>query len=175
MRHVLIVEDDATLADLLAHKFTELGWAVTKAPVIETATQMVLATGASFSHAIIDLNVGHQSGLTLIRPILDQSPACNIVVVTGYASVQTTIEAIKLGAKYLLAKPARFKDIIAAFSHTPDPHHVRMDAYAKTGIPQIEWETIQATLAANNYNISKTADVLGMHRRTLQRKLKKSV
>ncbi len=175
MRHVLIVEDDASVANLLSHKFTELGWTATTTASIHQAHQLISKTGSAFSHGVIDLNVGHQSGLTLITPLLATAPACNIVILTGYASVQTTIEAIKLGAKYLLAKPARFKEIVAAFSHTPDPHHVRLDPHAKTGIPQIEWETIQAALAANQYNISKTADALGMHRRTLQRKLKKSV
>ncbi|NBV42400.1 response regulator, partial [bacterium] len=125
------------------------------------------------SHCILDLNVAHVSGLSVIPRLLDRSPNCKIVILTGYASVQTTIEAIKLGAIYLLSKPSRFSDILNAFEHQPNPNQVRLDAHAKSGIAQKERETIQQALEAHHYNVSKTADFLGMHRRTLQRKLRK--
>jgi two-component system, response regulator RegA len=170
---LLIVEDDEVLGALLAKKFEALGWQVTRAGSI-TAALALFSRAASFSHAVLDLNLANQSGLRLIPDLLAHSGGCKIVVLTGYASVQTTIEAIKLGAIYLLAKPSGVQDILNAFGHLADPEHVRLDDHAKSGIAQHSWETIQQALRDNDFNVSKTAAQLGMHRRTLQRKLKKS-
>ncbi len=177
--HLLIVEDDAVLGPLLARKFEGMGWSVIYCESL-SVTQGFLCEvtnmGGSpkpLSHCILDLNIGHQSGLRLIPEILTHSPNCKIVVLTGYASVQTTIEAIKLGAIYLLAKPSGVQDILRAFSHSADPEHVRIDTHAKSGIAQHSWEAIQQILRDNDFNVSKTAEDLGMHRRTLQRKLRK--
>lgn len=171
---VLIVEDDVTLGILLSEKFAALGWAVTYVGSIDLAL-FEARTWKPFSHCILDLNVGNHSGLKVIPEILSHHEGCKIVVLTGYASVQTTIEAIKLGAIYLLAKPSGVQDILEAFSHLADPEHVRIDTYAKSGIAQHSWETIQQALRDNEFNVSKTAAQLGMHRRTLQRKLKKPI
>jgi two-component system response regulator RegA len=177
--HLLIVEDDVVLGPLLARKFEAMGWHVTCCESLAAAQSVLCVetdmgiSPASLSHCILDLNVGHQSGLRLIPEILAHSPDCKIVVLTGYASVQTTIEAIKLGAIYLLAKPSGIPDILRAFSHLADPEHVRIDTHAKSGMAQHSWETIQQALRDNGFNVSKTAETLGMHRRTLQRKLKK--
>jgi two-component system response regulator RegA len=169
---LLVVEDDAALGDLLRRKFEELGWQVIHVATIDEA-RVCCRSGSPFSHCILDLNVGHQSGLRVIPEILGHNADCKIVVLTGYASVQTTIEAIKLGAIYLLAKPSGVQDILRAFSHSADPEHVRIDTHAKSGIAQHSWEAIQQTLRDNDFNVSKTAEDLGMHRRTLQRKLRK--
>lgn len=177
--HLLIVEDDAVLGPLLARKFEAMGWHVTCCESLAAAKSVLCVetevglSPPNLSHCILDLNVGHQSGLRLIPEILVHSPDCKIVVLTGYASVQTTIEAIKLGAIYLLAKPSGVQDILRAFSHLADPEHVRIDTHAKSGMAQHSWETIQKALRDNDFNVSKTAEDLGMHRRTLQRKLRK--
>jgi two-component system response regulator RegA len=172
--HVLIVEDDDVLGALLAKKFAALGWQVTRAVSI-ASVRALMERSSPFSHAVLDLNLANQSGLRLIPDLLAHSEGCKIVVLTGYASVQTTIEAIKLGAIYLLSKPSGVQDILNAFGHLPDPEHVRLDDHAKSGIAQHSWETIQQALRDNEFNVSKTAAQLGMHRRTLQRKLKKPI
>jgi len=169
--HVLIVEDDQGLGTLLGDKFLSRNWQVTCVTSFEAAN---LALESSiFSHCVLDLNLGSFSGLTLIPKLLESSPDCKVVVLTGYASVQTTIEAIKLGAIYLMAKPSRFREILAAFDHLANPSNVRLDVHAKQGIDHHEREMILRVLVDNQFNISKTAEQLGMHRRTLQRKLKK--
>lgn len=110
--------------------------------------------------------------MTLIEPILAKNPSCKLVILTGFASVANAIEAIKLGAIYVLQKPSRFEQILDAFCHTPNPNKAH-DTVA-TGIADITKESIQKTLIANGFNITKTAQQLGLHRRTLQRKLKKN-
>ena len=174
MPSLLIVEDDVTFGPLLSEKFTALGWTVICVGTIDLAL-VEARSGKPFSHCILDLNMGNHSGLKVIPELLAYHEGCKIVVLTGYASVQTTIEAIKLGAIYLLAKPSGIQDILAAFSHLADPEHVRIDTYAKSGIAQHSWEAIQQALRDNDFNVSKTAAQLGLHRRTLQRKLKKPI
>ncbi|NDC82807.1 response regulator [bacterium] len=169
--HLLIIEDDPTFGMLLEEKFKSLKWVVMRILAVED----VYKISQIFTHCILDLNLSHQSGLTVIPSLLKQSPNCKIVVLTGYASVQTTIEAIKLGAVYLLSKPSSITEIINAFEHLANPEKVRMDNYSKNGIDLLEWETIQKALISNQFNISKTAEELGLHRRTLQRKLKKKM
>jgi two-component system response regulator RegA len=170
--HLLIVEDDATFGALLKLKFEAKNWTVSLAKTLDEA-QHTCTTHPPFSHCILDLNVANHSSLRLIPPLLSQNPTCKIVILTGFASIDTSIQAIKLGAKYLLSKPCSLSDIIAAFDHTPDAQNVRLDPLAQKSIDTIEWETIQKALLENEFNISKTAQYLGMHRRTLQRKLKK--
>jgi len=172
--HLLIIEDEYSFGSLLAQKFIALGWDVTHLCSIKETFQNI-SEFHKFSHCILDLNLSQHSGLAIIQPLLKHSPLCKIVVLTGYASVQTTIEAIKLGAIYLLSKPSSIHDILKAFDHLADPEQVRMDAYARRGIEQTEWEMIQKALVNNQFNISKTAEQLGMHRRTLQRKLRKKM
>jgi len=172
MNHILIVEDDAEFRDLLAAKWTELQWQVTTAGSVRDA-EYALSGGVVFSHCLLDLNLNTQNGLTLMPQILSLNPGCKIVILTGYASVHSGIEAVKLGAVYLLQKPSRFQDIVAAFDHTAQPDTVRLDEHAITGIAGIERELIQRTLADNQFNVTKTAEQLGLHRRTLQRKMKR--
>ena len=171
--HLLIVEDDVTFGRLLTEKFLALHWQVTLSDSIEEAQHCLNNT--VFTHCLLDLNLSHQSGLKLIPLVLEKSTHCKIVVLTGYASVQTSIEAIKLGAIYLLSKPSSIQTILDAFDHLADPEKVRLDQHAKSGLYHVEWETVQKALIDNQFNISKTADQLGLPRRTLQRKLKKKI
>jgi two-component system response regulator RegA len=156
----------------LADKFSALSWDLVLAHSVKEC-DIQLTESSVFTHCILDLNLENQSGLKLIEKILNHSPKCKIVMLTAYASVQTSIQAIKLGAVYLLAKPSRMQEILQAFDHHPHPDHVRLDDFAKSGIEAMTQEFIQNALMANDYNISKTALQLGIHRRTLQRKLKR--
>jgi two-component system, response regulator RegA len=128
-----------------------------------------------FTQAIVDLKIAQDSGLALIKNLLLINPDIRIVMLTGYSSVSTAVEAIKLGAINYLCKPLDVDTILAAFEHTamdnPDINTTIISA--PPSLDRMEWEHIQKTLLANNGNISATARELGMHRRTLQRKLTK--
>ncbi len=174
MNRLLIIEDDPEFGALLAGKFSQINWRVNRAGTIDDASE-ILAQNPPYSHCLLDLNLQTQNGLTLIPALVAHSPGCKIVILTGYASVHSGIEAIKLGAVYLLQKPSRIQDILAAFDHTPHPETVRIDLHSKPGMAGIEQEVIQRTLAENNFNVSKTAEQLGLHRRTLQRKMKRRI
>ncbi len=176
MNSILIIEDDEHYAELLSKKFLETGWQVTVVHNRQQYLDLALKdeTPFFFSHCLLDLNLANQSGLPLIPKILDRFPACKIVVLTGFSSVQASIEAIKLGAVYLLSKPSRFQSILDAFDHSVSTV-LPSSTLSKGDIAKIEWEIIQKTLMENQFNISKTADQLGLHRRTLQRKLKKRI
>jgi two-component system response regulator RegA len=118
---------------------------------------------------VIDLKMNGASGLVLVKALHELDPATRIVMLTGYASIATAVEAIKLGATQYLSKPANADEIVAAFAHNAnsdmpvEAHHATVD--------QLEWEHINRVLQEQNNNISATARVLNMHRRTLQRKL----
>jgi two-component system, response regulator RegA len=174
MNRLLIIEDDPEFGAVLAGKFSQINWRVSRATGMEEVSE-ILAQNPSYSHCVLDLNLQNQNGLTLIPALVAHSPGCKIVILTGYASVHSGIEAIKLGAVYLLQKPSRIQDILEAFEHTPHPETVRIDSHSKPGMAGIEHEVIQRTLAENNFNVSKTADQLGLHRRTLQRKMKRRI
>jgi two-component system response regulator RegA len=127
----------------------------------------------TFDRAIVDLRIGADSGLGLIRALLDTNGAMRIVILTGFASIATAVEAIKLGAVHYLTKPAGAREIVAAFDReagrdevppAPDPMSVR----------RLEWEHLQKVLADHEGNISAAARALRMHRRSLQRKLQKT-
>ena len=119
-----------------------------------------------------DLNIGGESGLKLIRPLLEASPGARILVLTGYASIATAVEAIKLGASHYLAKPSNTDDIIAAFARTEGDAAAPLDG-RQSSIKTVEWEHIHQMLVDTDFNISEAARRLGMHRRTLARKLEK--
>jgi two-component system response regulator RegA len=119
----------------------------------------------------VDLKMGGAPGLALVKALHELDPNTRIVMLTGYASIATAVEAVKLGATQYLAKPANADEIVAAFNHEPDGN-----APLKTQpmqIENLEWEHIQRVLREHNDNVSATARALNMHRRTLQRKLAK--
>ena len=122
--------------------------------------------------AILDLCLGNESGIDLVKPLLDVHPTLRIVVLTGYGSLTTAVQSIKLGAWDYLAKPADVNAIIKAFDQVNENKPVSNMPPPVT-LKQSEWEHLQRALAENNGNITRTANQLGMHRRTLQRKLKK--
>ena len=125
------------------------------------------------THAVVDLKLaGGASGLSSVKHLHAFDPDMVIVVLTGYASIATAVEAIKLGARHYLAKPANSDDIEAAFGRAEGETGLE-PATRPTSIKTLEWERIHETLAETGFNISETARRLGMHRRTLARKLEK--
>lgn len=165
----LIVDDDDTLAGILARVLMRRGFTCHTASDSTTALQ--LAEIFSFTKAIVDLKLGKDSGLGLIRELIIRQPTLAIVMLTGYSSISTAVEAVKSGAINYLCKPAEVDDILAAFG--PTSASLAVESYAPISVDRLEWEHIQKVLREQGGNISATARVLGMHRRTLQRKLQK--
>lgn len=167
---LLIVEDDPRLGETLARSFTARGYDVTRAASVEEARGCLVPPP---DRAIVDLKLAEGSGLDVVALLSALSPAPRIVVLTGFASIATTVEAIKLGATQYLAKPASARDIEAAFDHEAGRDMPEIAPQRVSALRTQEWETIQRTLAETEFNISETARRLGMHRRTLARKLGK--
>lgn len=164
--NLLLVDDDSTLREVLTKALSKRGYNVSSAAGISEAETM--ANENEFDLAIVDLNMPGGSGLTLIPKLCSLHPNIRIVVLTGYASINTAVEAIKLGAINYLTKPANTDEIIEMFEKGKED--VLNNAKP---LSQVEWDHIQEVLNACDGNISVAARKLGMHRRTLQRKLKK--
>ncbi|NEX59967.1 response regulator transcription factor [Noviherbaspirillum galbum] len=170
-RLLMIVEDDAAFARTLGRSFERRGYAVVTASNLEDL-QSVLQQKTP-THAVVDLKLdGSASGLACVQALHERDADMLIVVLTGFASISTAVEAIKLGACQYLAKPSNTDDIEAAFGHVAGNAEVEL-TNRSTSIKNLEWERIHETLAETGFNISETARRLGMHRRTLARKLEK--
>jgi two-component system, response regulator RegA len=166
---LLLVDDDATFRAVLSRALEKRGFAVTTAESVEQA--LPLAISYPPEYAVLDLKMDGASGLVLVQKLHELDAATRIVMLTGYASIATAVEAIKLGATQYLSKPANADEIVAAFGHNASTD-VQFEAQPAT-VERLEWEHIQRVLHENGDNISATARVLNMHRRTLQRKLLK--
>lgn len=172
LRNLLIVEDDETFARTLRRSFERRGYVVESAPSHD-ALLVLLGQGVVPTHAVIDLKLaGSVSGLTCVQAVRAAAPDARIVVLTGFASIATAVEAIKLGADHYLAKPSNTDDIEAAFARTEGDAGAAVDA-RQSSIKTVEWEHIHQVLVDTDFNVSETARRLGMHRRTLARKLEK--
>jgi two-component system response regulator RegA len=169
-RRLLIVDDDETFREVLARAMGRRGYAVRTAGDFDSALRA--AGEVAPSHALVDLRMPGASGLKLIPALKESAPSVRIVVLTGYASIATAVEAIKLGAIQYLAKPVDAAEIDSAFSHAPGVRDMEPEI-APLSVERLEWEHIQKVLAEHAGNVSATARALGMHRRTLQRKLGK--
>ncbi|WP_416761095.1 response regulator transcription factor [Roseateles sp. So40a] len=175
-RLLLIVEDDDAFARTLSRSFERRGYQVLRATSVEQVQKLLADRGPEEvpEYAVVDLKLaGGGSGLACVQTLHEHDAEMVIVVLTGYASIATAVEAIKLGARHYLAKPANTDDIEAAFSRAQGDAEVEVTERATTSIKTLEWEHIHETLAATDFNISETARRLGMHRRTLARKLEK--
>ena len=167
----LLIDDDLTLLEVMGRAFERRGHHCTLAPDADSA---LLALGESdTSHAVLDLRLGEENGLRLIPALLRARPGLRIVVLTGFASIATAVEAIKLGAHHYLTKPADVDDILAAFGTDAEDKPGASPPAEPASLERTEWEYIQRTLQACDGNVSAAAKRLGMHRRTLQRKLHK--
>lgn len=167
---ILIVEDDEKFANALQRSFERKGYAVYRA--LDLAGMMGLLEAARLRYAVIDLKLAGESGLGCVKALHEFDPTIQIVVLTGFASIATAVEAIKLGACHYLAKPSNSDDIEAAFAMSNGNPQVPISG-RPTSIKTLEWERIHQMLAETDFNISETARRLGMHRRTLARKLEK--
>ena len=168
---LLIVEDDEAFARTLARSFERRGYRVLQAaslPEVEA-----LLTQHTPGYAVVDLKLkGDASGLACVQKLHAASKAMLIVVLTGFASIATAVEAVKLGACHYLAKPSNTDDIEAAFGLKAGDTGVDV-TNRSSSLKTLEWERIHEVLAETGFNISETARRLGMHRRTLARKLEK--
>ncbi len=165
---LLIVEDDALLRERLARAFAARGFDVRQAEDIPQAEVVAAADAPEF--VVLDLRMPAGNGLDLIPRLLAIDPATKIVVLTGYGSVATAIEAVRRGAVHYLTKPADADEILAAFSRdaqAPPP----VTTLQPMSLDRVEWEHINRVLVDCGNNISEAARVLGIHRRSLQRKL----
>ncbi len=167
---LLIVEDDAVFARTLGRSFERRGYAVE----VRNDPEGVEALAREFApdRAVVDLRLGGSSGLICVKQLHEIDPEMRIVVLTGFASISTAVEAVKLGATNYLMKPANTDDIEAAFDRVDGDVDTELKA-RPTSIKTLEWEHIHQTLADTNYNLSEAARRLGLHRRTLARKLDK--
>ena len=169
-RTLLIVEDDAAFARTLRRSFERRGYEVHVARNHQAVEELLGQVTPRY--AVVDLKLETGSGLRCVQQLHAHAPEMRIVVLTGFASISTAVEAIKLGACHYLAKPSNSDDIEAAFGKTAGDAQVAITA-RHSSLKTLEWERISQTLAEVDFNISETARRLGMHRRTLARKLKK--
>jgi two-component system response regulator RegA len=170
---VLVVDDDEPLRRRLVAAFAARGFEAFGAADSVEAIRLARLEGPEY--AVVDLRMPGTSGLDLVRDLVEIEPATRIVVLTGYGSIATALEAIRLGAVHYLTKPADVDDLVAAFDRgsrrdePPEPIDHRVPTLART-----EWEHIQRVLADCGGNVTRAARLLGIHRRSLQRKLAKT-
>jgi two-component system, response regulator RegA len=167
---LFIVEDDAEFARTLKRSFERRGYSVAIASGLEELKDLLADDAPSF--AVVDLKLSGASGLTCVEALHAQDPTTRIVVLTGFASIATAVEAVKLGACHYLTKPSNTDAIEVAFSKLLGDPDVPLPERANT-IKTLEWEHIHQMLVETDFNISEAARRLGMHRRTLARKLEK--
>ncbi|MDX1490674.1 MAG: response regulator transcription factor [Pseudohongiellaceae bacterium] len=170
--NMLVVEDDEVFARVVSRAMSRRDFRVTLAANLDEARAAIHVD--DFDYAILDLNLGGHSSLALIPELKSLHPNCQILVLTGYASIATAVEAIKLGADNYLAKPADAEEILhALIPDGTEGAQTNTDIQEPMSVKRLEWEHIQKVLKENDGNISETARQLKMHRRTLQRKLQK--
>jgi two-component system response regulator RegA len=168
---VLLVDDDAVFVERLARAFRDRGYEARTAQNYQAAIE--LARAESPELAVVDLRMPGHSGLELVRDLAAIDASTEILVLTGYGSISTAVEAIRLGARDYLPKPADVDDILAAFRRASgDPRPMSSD-FAPPTLARAEWEHIHRVLADCGDNVSEASRRLGIHRRSLQRKLQK--
>lgn len=171
---LLLAEDDAVFARVMARALNARGFEVICAA--DAATALACARARRPGYAVIDLKLGDDNGLDLIPALHAVVPDVRMLLLTGYASIATAVEAIKRGAHDYLAKPVDADMVLRALFDEEAPDETAVTPKVPASpllLSRIEWEHIQRALHECGGNISKTARRLGMHRRTLQRKLNK--
>lgn len=172
---LLVVEDDQVFANTVKRRVEKNGFTCTH---VDNVSDALLACHRELpSHILLDMKLHTESGLSLITPIRKLLPNSRIVLLTGYASIGTAVDAIKLGADDYLSKPIDTKTLLAALNNCSVSNLPTISQSTEDEITlspeEVEWQHIQQVLKVNNGNISATARQLSMHRRTLQRKLQK--
>lgn len=167
---LLLVDDDETYCRVLTAALEKRNYEVLVANDVKSG--IALAEQYLPEYAVIDLRIGHESGLELVKKLisLDDNTAC--VMLTGFASIATAVEAIKLGAVHYLTKPANADEILSALHKNEGDSTVSISE-SPLSVKRLEWEHLQKILMQYEGNISAAARALNMHRRTLQRKLDK--
>jgi two-component system response regulator RegA len=169
---LLVVDDDETYRTRLVRAFQARGFEAEGAPDGDAALRR--AQAESPEYAVVDLRMPGPSGLDVVRELLSIDAHTNVVVLTGYGSIATALEAVRLGATHYLTKPADVDDIVAAFARRGGGPTPPIDVErAVPSLARAEWEHINRVLADCGGNISQAARLLGLHRRSLQRKLSK--
>jgi two-component system, response regulator RegA len=173
---ILLVDDDERLRARMARAFVERGYEAQQADGYEGA--IAIAERESTEYAVVDLRMPGKSGLEVVRELHRIDPATRIVVLTGYGSIATALEALRLGATHYLTKPADIDEVITSFdrrdpSAAADTLGAEGEAPETPSLARVEWEHIQRVLTDSGGNITKAAEKLGIHRRSLQRKLAK--
>jgi two-component system response regulator RegA len=171
MNKLLIIEDDLALATILVRRLSRQGFECQTCQ--EARQSLLVARHFNPSHILLDMKLADYNGLSLINPLRQQLPNVHMVLLTGFASIATAVEAIRLGADNYLAKPVDTQTLLNALN--VDRQVTQLNSITEQPLTpkRLEWEHIQQVLAANKGNVSETARKLGMHRRTLQRKLLK--
>ena len=167
----LLVDDDELYLRTLQRSLLKRGLETCTAANVGDALR--LAAEQLLDFALIDLRLATESGLDLIKPLRQAQPPLRIVLMTGYASVATAVEAIKRGADDYLLKPTTADAILRMLSATTTTAAAAEPQATMTPLSRLEWEHIHQALAETNGNVSAAARLLGMHRRSLQRKLAK--
>ena len=170
MTHIRYLEDDTALASVTQRALEKRGFKVTHAANLDQLRQH--AAKKDYDRVLLDLKIGNDTSLPLIKEIY-QIKAAPIVVLTGYGTIRTAVQAVKLGAINFLSKPCPIDEVLAAFEDEEETADVELEDADKPSLKAMEWEVIQQALDDNEGNISAAARQLKMHRRTLQRKLKK--
>ncbi|MEM1414938.1 MAG: response regulator transcription factor [Myxococcota bacterium] len=168
---LLLVDDDEVFRERLARAFRDRGLEVWTAEGPERALALVREEAPE--HALVDLRMPGGSGLDLVPALLALEPHMRIVVLTGYGSIATALEAVRRGALHYLTKPADADEVLAAFARAPDAPFATAEDVQTPSLSRVEWEHIQRVLTDCEGNISEAARRLGLHRRSLQRKLTK--
>lgn len=166
----LLVDDDPVFTDTLSRVLKRRGYQTYCANDGEQA--LSYCANKTVHRVILDLKLAQESGLSILIAIKEVAPTAEVLILTGYSSISTAVEAIKLGAINYLCKPASADQILAGFDPSKTAQSEQLSA-SPPSVGRLEWEHIQRVMADNNGNISATARSLGMHRRTLQRKLQK--
>jgi two-component system response regulator RegA len=167
---LILVKEYTKFASALQRSFERKDYQVQRAASLAEMLELLEHTQAGY--AVVDLKLAGESGLACVAALHQRDPAMLIVVLTGFASIATAVEAIKLGACHYLAKPSNSDDIEAAFAKGSGDASAPISP-RPTSIKTLEWERIHEALVDADFNISETARRLGMHRRTLARKLEK--
>ena len=168
-RSVLVVDDDEVFRTRLAKAFRDRGFDVRSAQGAAEAIRLARQDSPEF--AVVDLRMPDASGLEVVRELHGIDPASVVVMLTGYGSIATAVEAVRLGAVHYLSKPVDIDQILAAFEGKSAANTT--SAASVPSLARVEWEHIHRVLSDCDGNISHAARLLGLHRRSLQRKLSK--
>ena len=172
-KRLLLVDDDAVFVKVLNRALSARGFSVVTA--LDAAGALDALRAQPMEFAVVDLRIGRENGRSLIPELLDVQPQLRILLLTGYASIATAVEAIRRGAHDYLAKPVDADAVVRALldEHPRDERETESADENVSPLRRLEWEHIQRVLAECNGNVSEASRRLGLHRRTLQRKLTK--